>query len=333
MHMANKNRNLIIAYFPSVDEAKKAADNLRNWDKASDNIKLGGIGIITEDDDGKLKTQKVGARAAGTGAKWGTIVGAVAGIFSGGITLIGGAIVGLAAGSVAGALFHKHIGMEDHDKERLLQHLKNGGAALAVMADDEEVNPAKAELARLDGEVESYLVPDETVEELETAADNADVEEVEVAVLGAEDAAGEEIAVAAVAAGATEVADGDEVTGVETLVVESAEALLAVIHYHRHNGDYDNWGLHVWSGYEGEANWEQPIPPTGMDDYGIYFAVPLAEDAQGLGYIIHKGDEKDLWDDQYLDFDADGYEVWIIQNTPGFVPPPQVDPEAQNSDE
>ena len=76
--MANKNRNLIIAYFPSVDEAKKAADNLRNWDKASDNIKLGGIGIITEDDDGKLKTQKVGARAAGTGAKWGTIVGAVA---------------------------------------------------------------------------------------------------------------------------------------------------------------------------------------------------------------------------------------------------------------
>jgi len=318
--MANKNRNLIIAYFPTAYKAEQAADNLRSWDKATDNIKLGGIGIITEDEEGKLKTRKVGARAAGTGAKWGTILGVTAGILSGGITLIGGAVVGLAAGSVAGALFHKHIGMEDNDKERLLQHLKGGGAALAVMADDEEVNPTKDELARLDGEVESYFVPDETVDELETAAGDADVEEVDEVILVDEGVAGEEVAAVAVVA---EAVDGEEVVEVEEVVVESVIINQAVIHYHRHNGDYDGWGLHVWSGYDGEVNWEEPIPPTGMDDFGIYFAVPLADEATGLGYIIHKWEEKDLWDDQYLDFDADGYEVWIIQNTPGYASPPE----------
>lgn len=321
--MANKNKNLIIAYFPNVDEAEKAAESLRSWDKATDNIKLGGIGIITQDENGDLKTRKVGARAAGTGAKWGTIVGVAAGILSGGVTLIGGAVVGLAAGSITGALFHKHIGMEDHDKERLLQHLKDGGAALAVMADDEEVNPTKAELASLDGDVESYLVPDETVEELEASAAEADLEEVDEAILADQDAAGEEIAVAAAVAVAAETAGGDEEIDAEVVVIESESTTLAVLHYHRHNSDYDGWGLHVWSGYDGETNWEEPIPPTGMDEFGIYFAVPLAEGAAGLGYIIHKWDEKDLWDDQYLDFDTDGYEVWIIQNTPGYASPPE----------
>ena len=323
--MANKNKNLIIAYFPSTAEAEKAADSLMSWDKATDDVKLGGIGIITEDEDGKLKTRKVGARAAGTGAKWGTIVGAVAGIFSGGITLIGGAIVGLAAGSITGALFHKHIGMQDQDKERLLQHLKNGGAALAVMADDEEVNPAKAELVNLEGEVETYTVPDDTADELEAAADEADVEEVDEAILVEEDGAGEEVAVAAVAAAVVEDDDGE--------VVEEEQIVnLAVIHYQRYNGDYDGWGLHVWAGYDGDVHWDEPVLPTGMDDFGIYFAVPLAEGAPGLGYIIHKGDEKDLWDDQYLNFDSDGYEVWIVQNTPGYALPPQSATDSENSD-
>ena len=327
--MANKNRNLIIAYFPSADEAQKAADSLRSWDKATDDVKLGGIGIITEDEEGNLKTRKVGARASGTGAKWGTILGAAAGILSGGITLIGGAVVGLAAGSLAGALFHKHIGMEDDDKERLLQHLKDGGAALAVMADDEEVNPTKAELARLEGDVESYAVPDETVEELQAAAAGADVEEADEAILSDEGGAAQEAAAVAVAA---EAVAADEEVEDEELVVVSAPVDQAIIHYHRHNGDYDGWGLHVWSGYDGEVMWEEPIPPAGADDFGIYFTVPLAEGAAGLGYIIHKWDEKDLGDDQYLDFGADGYEVWIIQNTPGYAPPPQKDAEAEDSD-
>ena len=310
--MANKNRNLIIAYFPDADEAEKAAKHLRKWDKATKNVKLGAVAILTVNEKGKLKTRKIGARAGGTGAKWGTILGVTAGILSGGITLIGGAVVGLAAGSVAGALFHKHIGMEDHDKERLTKHLKDGGAALAVMADDDEVNPTKEELASLSGDVESYFIPAETADELEAAADAANVEEADEAILDEGDAEEDAAAAAITAAAAAEIAEDSEVAG----------PIQAVIHYHRHDGEYDGWELHVWAGHEGEVAWEAPIPPAGMDDFGIYFSVPMAEGASELGYIIHKGDEKDLWDDQVLDIDASGNEVWILQNTPGYIPAP-----------
>ncbi len=306
--MANKNRNLIIAYFPTRDKAEEAADHLKDWDKSRLDIKLGGIGIMTVDDEGKLKTQKVGSHAGGTGAKWGTILGATAGILSGGITLIGGAVVGLAAGAVAGALFHKRIGMEDADKERLMHHLQDGGAALAVMADDDEVEATKFELQSLDGQVENYLVPDDAVDELEAAADEANVEDTEEAELLHEGEHAEEAAAIAAAAGTAAAA---------------ASAEPAVLHYQRHNGDYDGWGIHVWTGYEGKVRWEGPLPPAGSDDFGIYFKVPVAAGAEGLGYIIHRGDEKDLPDDQYLNFAEHGSEVWIVQNTPGYVEAPQ----------
>ncbi len=312
--MANKNRNLIIAYFPNKEEAEKSAKHLKVWDEDRSEIKLGGIGIITVNKKGKLKTHKVGARAGGTGAKWGTILGVTAGILSGGVTLVGGAVVGLAAGTVAGALFHKHIGMDDEDKERLTQHLQDGGAALAAMADDDEVEQTKYELSSLGGAVENYIVPKETLDELESAADDANVEEADEAILYEDD----QIEEAAAGAAAVVVAvDEDEEDGGKT----------AVLHYHRHNDDYDGWGIHVWTGYEGDVIWEDSLDAAGSDDFGIYFEVPVAEGAGGLAYIIHRGDEKDLWDDQYLDFAADGSEVWIVQNTAGYVDQPESEEE------
>jgi uncharacterized membrane protein len=166
--MANKNRNMIIAYFPSAYAADTAAQSLKAWDKATDAVKLGGIGILTWQ-DGEIKTHKVGARAAGTGAKWGTILGATLGVLSGGVTLIGGALVGASAGALGGALVHKRLGLSDADKARLEDHIKGGGAVVVVMADDLEVEPTKAELNSLGGTVENYQVPDEAMEQLETA--------------------------------------------------------------------------------------------------------------------------------------------------------------------
>lgn len=181
--MANKNKNLIISYFPNEEAAKGAGHGMKDWDKADKDVKLGGMGIITME-DGKMKTKKVGSRAGGTGAKWGIILGAAAGILSGGVTLVGGAIAGLAAGAVGGSLFHKKLGMTDDDKIRLQMHLKDGGAALAVMVDDDEMAPTRMELNNLGGDVEHYIVPDETMDELEsTATDVEDVEEDEVVVV------------------------------------------------------------------------------------------------------------------------------------------------------
>ncbi|MEU2375995.1 pullulanase-type alpha-1,6-glucosidase [Streptomyces misionensis] len=86
----------------------------------------------------------------------------------------------------------------------------------------------------------------------------------------------------------------------------------AVLHYHRADGNYDGWGLHVWTGAANPTDWSAPLKPVKTDAYGAVFEVPLAAGATSLSYIIHKGDEKDLAADQSLDLGADGHEVWLL---------------------
>lgn len=182
--MANKNRELIVAYFDTADAADAAAVQLKQWDKDRKDIKLGGMGIITME-DGKLKTDKVGARATGTGAKWGTILGAAgglaAGLLTGGIGLIPGAIAGLGLGAGGGALFHKRVGLTDEDREKLMDHFKSGGAALAVMADDFEVADTTAEIAALGGDVTSFSIPEHIQDEIDEAQEAISEAETKVA--------------------------------------------------------------------------------------------------------------------------------------------------------
>jgi uncharacterized membrane protein len=166
--MANKNNNVIIALFPSVDKADSAADQIQAWDKANDAVKLGGVGILFWE-EGKLKTRKVGGRATGTGAKWGTILGVATGILTGGVTLIGGAVAGVAGGAVLGSFFHKSLGLTDEDYAQLEKNLQTGQAALVVMADDDEVEATTAELTSLGGQSQTYDVPEETMEKAEQA--------------------------------------------------------------------------------------------------------------------------------------------------------------------
>ena len=167
----DKNSNVIIDYFDGADKADDAADSLKAWDKDNDNVKLGGIAILTWQ-DGKMKTRKVGTRETGKGAGWGTALGAAVGVLSGGVTLIGGALVGAAAGAVTGSLFHKGLGLTDDDKSQLEEKLKSGGAALVVMASDDELDATKQFLNGLnEGEVQDYQVPDDSAQKLEEATD------------------------------------------------------------------------------------------------------------------------------------------------------------------
>ncbi|MFE2063853.1 pullulanase-type alpha-1,6-glucosidase [Streptomyces sp. NPDC059467] len=86
----------------------------------------------------------------------------------------------------------------------------------------------------------------------------------------------------------------------------------AVIHYHRADGNYDGWGLHVWTGAANPTDWSNPLKPVKTDAYGAVFEVPLTAGATSLSYIIHIGDTKDLSADQSLDLKSDGYEVWLL---------------------
>jgi uncharacterized membrane protein len=168
--MANKNNHVVISYFSGADKADAAANQLKDWDKANDAVKLGGIGILVWD-EGKIQTRKVGGRSTGSGAKWGTILGVTTGILTGGVTLIGGAVAGAAGGAVLGSFFHKSLGLSDEDEARLEKNLEGGQAALVVMADEDEIAATSEELKSLGGEVESYEIPEETMDAAQAAED------------------------------------------------------------------------------------------------------------------------------------------------------------------
>lgn len=190
---ANKNNQLILAYFSDMAAAQSAAEALKDWDKADDNIKLGGVALMAYDDDkGKVKVKKIGGRLTGKGAKWGLGLGVLAGIFSGGLTIFGGVLFGTAIGALSGALFHRSLGMTDAEKAELEDHLKNGGAALGVMADEHEAEATTAKLTELGGTAKQYTIPEETLDEMEEAA-AAEAPEVEASDdAGSEEAEAEE---------------------------------------------------------------------------------------------------------------------------------------------
>ncbi|WP_407648768.1 pullulanase-type alpha-1,6-glucosidase [Actinacidiphila epipremni] len=98
----------------------------------------------------------------------------------------------------------------------------------------------------------------------------------------------------------------------------------AVLHYHRADGNYAGWGLHVWTGAANPTDWTAPLQPTRIDSYGAVFEVPLAAGATSLSYILHNGDTKDLPSDQSLDLTGTGHEAWLLDGTPAYLlPQPQ----------
>ncbi|MBS3940970.1 MAG: pullulanase-type alpha-1,6-glucosidase [Actinobacteria bacterium] len=117
----------------------------------------------------------------------------------------------------------------------------------------------------------------------------------------------------------------------EPTVHESRAAAygLAVLHYHRPDGDYgdatsadyhDFWGLHTWNG-AADPGWTTPRRPTGQDGFGLVFEVPLHADAVSMNYILHRGDAKDLPQDQTLDLQRFGHEVWILSGVEEYLLP------------
>ncbi|MBP8124879.1 MAG: hypothetical protein KBG20_20035, partial [Caldilineaceae bacterium] len=67
----------------------------------------------------------------------------------------------------------------------------------------------------------------------------------------------------------------------------------AVIHYHRADGKYDGFGLHVWEDTVEAVTWGEPLAPAGEDDYGLFWVVRLADNPAQIGFIVHAGDLKD----------------------------------------
>ncbi|MGW6909683.1 pullulanase-associated domain-containing protein [Streptomyces sp. NPDC054940] len=92
----------------------------------------------------------------------------------------------------------------------------------------------------------------------------------------------------------------------------------AIIHYHRADGDFTGWGLHVWAGAATGTDRSSPSARTRTAPSSRYRARTWAT---SLSYIIHKGNTKDLDADQSLDLTVNGHEVWLLGGTEKYLLP------------
>jgi hypothetical protein len=146
MSEANKNEQMVLAYFVNEAAARLALESLKVWDKADESIKLGHMGILAKDADGKIK--KHVERNTGKGALVGAGIGVLA-AFLGPIGLVGGLLSGGLLGGAFGALSKKGLGLTPEDMQAVNKHLDSGQAALVVLLDDDEAAPTIAQLQTL----------------------------------------------------------------------------------------------------------------------------------------------------------------------------------------
>lgn len=173
--MAERNKHLVLSFFDSETAADNAVQSLKNWDKANKAIKLGAIGVLVKDKDGKIKTHRLGRRdttkGTAVGAEIGLVLGIIAGVLSGGIAILGGVIYGAVLGGIIGTFIHKGLGLSQDDLKRINDNLDVGRAALGVLVEKGEVSAAVEELTKLGGKAETYEI---TAEALEIAAQATD---------------------------------------------------------------------------------------------------------------------------------------------------------------
>lgn len=89
----------------------------------------------------------------------------------------------------------------------------------------------------------------------------------------------------------------------------------ARIHYHRSDGSYAGWGLHVWEDADERVEWTSPLPPKGEDAYGLYWDIRLRAGAERVGFLVHKGDLKDTGSDRFLVLSEHGREIWLVSGS------------------
>jgi hypothetical protein len=155
--MFMSNKTVVLAIFNDEPSADTAAASLKDSGVA----KKDAIGVLVLDENGKIKTGKVGKRSMGKGAGIGTALALVTPVGLG---------VGLIGGGLLGALHHKNLGLSEADRDRIGSELEGGKAAVGVLAPVSEASAVASTLTDLGGTTEAHDVSDEALEEAQAAA-------------------------------------------------------------------------------------------------------------------------------------------------------------------
>jgi uncharacterized membrane protein len=170
--MADATERAVTATFDSAAQAEQAAQELLQWDKDSDLMKLGAVGVLTTNARGELETKNLSARNTGKGAMVGLGLGALAAVLSGGLTLLPTALGGAVGGGLVGSRSRQGLGMSDEDLQQLRAALDGGRAAVLVICEGHDVDTATALLTAAGGTVRraAAAVSAETLREASQAA-------------------------------------------------------------------------------------------------------------------------------------------------------------------
>lgn len=163
------DKSVVLAFFDDEVAADDAVESLKDWYKANDDVKLSAIGVLVLDDNGKIKTHKLGKRSIGKGAGIGLLLAVIAPP-----TLLAGVI----GGGLLGAFHHKGLGLTSEQRDRIEANLAGGKAAVGVLVGEYEATAVVAKLVDLGGTPETYEVPAEVVAEVEEAVPAVEAAEV-----------------------------------------------------------------------------------------------------------------------------------------------------------
>jgi len=154
-----ENSHLVLAFFENEAAADGAVGALRSWAKHNRRVQLDAVGILVKGDDGEVKTHKLGPSEGRKGIGIGAVLGVVAGIASGGLTVVvEGALLGGAGGGVLGSFFHKRLGLSDADAARIASRLDAGQAAVGALVPEHQAPTIARELEAFGGEPEVHDV-------------------------------------------------------------------------------------------------------------------------------------------------------------------------------
>jgi uncharacterized membrane protein len=123
------NARLVLAFYESEEAAEGAAAALRGWARSNRPVQLEAVGVLAKDDQGQVKTDKLGPARGRTGVGVGAVLGAVAA---------------------------NGLGLGGDDVARIGARLDAGHAAVGALVPPNQAAAIGAELQALGGEPEVH---------------------------------------------------------------------------------------------------------------------------------------------------------------------------------